>query len=132
MSKSIGNTILLSDSADEIKKKMRTAVTDPLKVRKNDPGRPEVCLIFTYHQKFNATEGTEIDRDCRSGVLGCVDCKMRIANRVADVLAPFREKRAHYESHINEVKDTLVDGETRARTRAQATMSEVHQAMLLG
>ncbi|MBM2846692.1 MAG: trpS, partial [Bacteroidetes bacterium] len=131
MSKSIGNTILLSDSGDEIKKKMRTAVTDPLKVRKNDPGRPEVCLIFTYHQKFNSTEVPEIDRDCRSGALGCVDCKMRIANRVADVLAPFREKRAHYESHINEVKDTLIDGETRARSRAKATMSEVHQAMSL-
>jgi len=132
MSKSSGNTILLSDSPDEIKKKMRTAVTDPLKVRKNDPGRPEVCLIFTYHQKFNSTETTEIDRDCRSGALGCVDCKMRIANRVADVLAPFREKRTHYESHINEVKDIIVDGESRARTRGQATMKEVHQAMMLG
>ncbi|MBM2841628.1 MAG: trpS, partial [Bacteroidetes bacterium] len=71
-------------------------------------------------------------RDCRSCALGCVDCKMRIANRVTDVLVPFREKRAHYESHINEVKDTLVDGETRARDRAEATMSQVHQAMSLG
>lgn len=132
MSKSSGNTILLSDSPDEIKKRMRTAVTDPLKVRKNDPGRPEVCLVFTYHRKFNAVETQEVDRDCRSGALGCVDCKMRIAARIADVLAPFREKRAHYESHLNEVKDTLVEGETKARSRAQATMSEVRSAMGLG
>ncbi len=132
MSKSSGNTILLSDSPDEIKKKMRTAVTDPLKVRKNDPGRPEVCLVFTYHQKFNPAESPEIERDCRSGALGCVDCKTRIAATVADVLAPFREKRTHYESHLNEVKDVLVDGETKARIRAQATMTEVRSAMALG
>jgi tryptophanyl-tRNA synthetase len=132
MSKSAGNTILLSDPPDEIKKRMRTAVTDPLKVRKNDPGRPEVCLVFTYHQKFNPKEVPEIDRDCRSGALGCVDCKLRIASRIADALAPFREKRAHYESHMNEVLDTIAEGERRARVRAQATMAEVHTAMNLG
>jgi tryptophanyl-tRNA synthetase len=132
MSKSSGNTILLSDSPDEIKKKMRTAVTDPQKVRKNDPGRPEVCLVFTYHKKFNPTETPEIDRDCRSGALGCVDCKTRIASRIAEVVAPFREKRAYYESRPADVKNVLVDGETRARERAQATMNEVRSAMKLG
>jgi tryptophanyl-tRNA synthetase len=132
MSKSSGNTILLSDSPDEIKKKMRSAVTDPQKMRKNDPGRPQVCLVFTYHKKFNSDDTPEIDRDCRSGALGCVDCKMRIANRVADVLGPFREKRAYYESHLDEVRDVLIDGETKARTRAQATMKEVRNAMALG
>jgi tryptophanyl-tRNA synthetase len=111
---------------------MRTAFTDPQKVRKNDPGRPEVCLVFTYHQKFNPTEVPEIDRDCRGGALGCVDCKMRIANKVADVLGPFREKRSYFESHPVEVKEVLVDGEARARIRAQATMNEVRSAMALG
>ncbi len=132
MSKSSGNTILLSDSPDEIRKRMRTAVTDPLKVRRNDPGRPEVCLVFTYHKKFNATESPEIDRDCRSGALGCVDCKARIAGRIADVLAPFREKRAHLEANTNEVDDVLSDGEGKARARARATMREVHDAMGIG
>jgi tryptophanyl-tRNA synthetase len=132
MSKSSGNTILLADAPDEIRKKMRTAVTDPLKVRKNDPGRPEICLVFTYHKKFNAAEAPEIDRDCRSGALGCVDCKMRIAGKVADVLAPFREKRAHLEANVSEVTDVLTDGETKARARARATMSEVHTAMGIG
>ncbi|MBI4535257.1 MAG: tryptophan--tRNA ligase [Ignavibacteriae bacterium] len=132
MSKSGGNTILLSDSPGEIQKKMRTAVTDPLKIRKNDPGRPEICLVYTYHQKFNPGEAEQVATDCRSGALGCVECKKRVAVRIADTLAPFREKRAHYESHLEEVKDILTDGEERARTVARQTMAEVHEVMKLG
>ena len=70
MSKSVGNTILLSDPPEAIAQKMRGAVTDVQKVRKNDPGRPEVCLVFTYHQKFNPGETAEIEAGCRSGALG--------------------------------------------------------------
>ncbi len=132
MSKSAGNTVLLSDSPDEIKKKIRTAVTDPQKVRKNDPGRPEVCLVFTYHKKFNPTEQTQIETDCRSGALGCVDCKTRIAQCIAGTLAPLREKRAHFEVHMDEVKDILADGERRAKLKAESTMNDVHSAMGLG
>jgi len=132
MSKSAGNTILLADSPEEIRKKVRTAVTDPLKVRKGDPGRPEVCLIFTYHKKFNREEVPAIQRDCRSGALGCVDCKLNVANHIIVALAPFREKRAHYESHPLEVTDILHDGEAKAKSVAWQTMAEVHQAMKLG
>ena len=81
MSKSLGNTILLSDAPDEIQKKMRTAVTDTLKVRKNDPGRPDVCVVFSYHQKFNPAEIPEIRQGCESGALGCVDCKKNCSAR---------------------------------------------------
>ena len=132
MSKSAGNTVLLSDSPEEIRRKVRTAVTDPQKVRRNDPGRPEVCLVFTYHQKFNPSAVPEIERDCRSGALGCVDCKLRVADRIAGALAPIRERRAHYESHMNEVQEILADGEHRARDRARETMTEVHAVMGLG
>ncbi len=132
MSKSAGNTVLLSDSPEEIQKKIRTAVTDPQKVRKNDPGRPEVCLIFTYHNKFNRSEVPEIDANCRSGALGCVDCKKRVAEKIATALAPIREKRMHYESHPDEVMNILHDGENRARQRAVATMNEVRTAMSVG
>ncbi len=132
MSKSLGNTILLGDSPPDIQKKMRTALTDPLKVRRNDPGRPEVCLIFTYHQKFNATGVQQIETDCRSGALGCVDCKNKVAGIVADTLSPIREKRAHYMAHTEELTDILVDGETRGRARAQATMAEVRSVMKFG
>ncbi len=132
MSKSAGNTILLSDAPEEIAKRMKTAVTDPQKIRKGDPGRPEVCLVFTYHQKFNQSETSAIDQGCRSGALGCVDCKMNAAKRITEHLAPFREKRAYFESHKNEVTDILHDGESKAKKVAEKTMSEVHAAMKLG
>ncbi len=132
MSKSAGNTILISDSAEEIQKKMKGAVTDPQKIRRNDPGRPEICLVYTYHQKFNAGEAPEIESGCRSGALGCVDCKRRCAARIVETLAPIREKRAFYETRPDEVTAILADGETKARARAQATMKEVQSAMKLG
>lgn len=132
MSKSVGNTILLSDSPEEIQKKMRTAVTDPQKVRKGDPGRPDICLVFAYHNKFNTTEVAEIRTGCESGRLGCVDCKLNCARHIVDALAPNREKRAYYESHLDEVKNIFTDGEKQAGTVAEQTMAEVHNAMGLG
>jgi tryptophanyl-tRNA synthetase len=132
MSKSAGNTILLSDSPESIRAKMRTAVTDPLKVRKNDPGRPDICLVYMYHQKFNPAGVADVRSGCMSGALGCVECKGRIAGAIAEHLKPFREKRAHFEVHPEEVRQILEDGETRARTRAQATMAEVRRVMNLG
>lgn len=132
MSKSLGNTILLSDSQEEIQKKMRFAVTDPQKVRRGDPGRPDICVVFSYHQKFNQSEVPEIRKGCESGALGCVECKKNCARKIADVLAPLREKRAQYESDLNAVKDILADGEKRARVEAQKTMQEVRSAMKIG
>ena len=132
MSKSLGNAILLSDDATAIAAKMRTAVTDPQKVRRNDPGRPDICLVFAYHNKFNQQEVAEIRQGCESGQLGCVDCKMRCAAKVDEAVAPLREKRMHYESHPDEVRQILEGGEQRARTVAHRTMQEVHQAMGIG
>lgn len=132
MSKSAGNTILLSESPEEIKSKMKKAVTDPQKIRKGDPGRPEVCLVFTYHQKFNPTETPEIENGCRAGSLGCVDCKLNAANHIIEYLSPIREKRTYFESHPEVVKDILHDGEKRAKIVAEKTMGEVRTVMNLG
>ncbi len=132
MSKSLDNTILLSDSPEEVKQKLRKAVTDPQKLRKNDPGRPEVCLIFSYHKKFNEGETPEIDRDCRSGALGCVDCKLKLAAKLNDFLAPVLEKRKQLENDLDSVKDIIAEGEKRALATAENTMNEVHTAMKLG
>ncbi len=132
MSKSAGNTILLSDPPEEIRKKLRSAVTDARKVRRNDPGRPEICLVFMYHSRFNPDGVPDIEEGCRSGALGCVECKGKIAEKIAETLAPIRERRAHYESHSSEVQQVLADGEARARRRAQQTMADVHEAMNLG
>jgi tryptophanyl-tRNA synthetase len=132
MSKSAGNTILLSDAPEEIRKRLKTAKTDPQKVRRGDPGRPEVCLIFTYHQKFNPAETPAIDADCRSGALGCADCKLKVGEKIIEALAPIRERRAHFEAHPAEVTDILQAGEARARVIAAETMAEVHATMKLG
>ena len=132
MSKSIGNTILLSDSPDAVTKKLRTAVTDPQKVRKGDPGHPDVCLVFAYHNKFNPAQVQEIRSTCESGQLGCVDCKMNCAKKINEALAPSYEKRTYYEAHMDEVKNILADGEQRARAVAEQTMAEVHEAMHMG
>lgn len=132
MSKSLGNTILLSDEEDTVKGKLRKAVTDPQKVRKNDPGRPEVCLIFSYHKKFNPSEVEEIESGCRSGQLGCVDCKMKCAAKISSFLSPIIGKRKYYESNPEIVKDILYDGENRGRELAVKTMQEVRNKMNLG
>ncbi|MHB8904960.1 MAG: tryptophan--tRNA ligase, partial [Melioribacteraceae bacterium] len=118
MSKSVGNTILLADEPDVVIQKLRKAVTDPQKLRKNDPGRPEVCLVFTYHKKFNPGEIPEIDTNCRSGALGCVDCKMSCASKINEMLAPILEKRKIYENDVDKVKEILSDGESKAKAVA--------------
>jgi tryptophanyl-tRNA synthetase len=132
MSKSLGNTILLSDSPEEIQKKMRTAVTDTQKVRKNDPGRPDICVVFSYHNKFNQAEVPEIRSGCESGALGCVDCKKNCSAKIAATLAPFREKRAYFESRPDEIVEILNNGEARAQKVAHETMQEVRTAMKIG
>lgn len=132
MSKSVGNTILLSDSPKLIQEKMKKAVTDPKKVRRGDPGRPDICLVFAYHNKFNQPEVPAIRQGCESGALGCVDCKMNCAQHVVEALAPIREKRAYYESHPDEVAAILNEGERKAGEVAKATMAEVHEAMGMG
>ncbi len=132
MSKSLGNTILLSDEPETVKAKLKKAVTDPLKVRRNDPGRPEVCLIFSYHKKFNTLQVPQIETDCRSGALGCVDCKLNCSEKISSFLAPMIEKRKYYESNMNEVLDILADGEKRGKKTANETMAEVHEKMKFG
>ncbi len=132
MSKSLGNTILLSDEPETIKAKLKKAVTDPNKIRKGDPGNPFICLIFSYHKKFNPTEIDEIEAGCKSGALGCFDCKMNCFSKISDFFEPFREKRNYYVNRIEEVKEILADGERRGKEVAIATMNEVHDKMKLG
>lgn len=129
MSKSAGNTLLLTEEPDELKLKLRKAMTDPRKLRKGDPGRPEVCAIYTYHETFNAEATDDIAAGCRSGALGCVDCKSRLAERMIDTFAPIRTRRAELLARPDFVQDVLDDGVARARVVAEQTMAEVWDAM---
>lgn len=133
MSKSLGNTILLSDTPEEVMQKMRTAVTDTLKVRKNDPGRPEVCLVYSYHKRFSPADLVPaVEEGCRSGSLGCVDCKKMCSASISSELAPLLERRSQFESRPELVREILLDGEAKARKIAGETMGEVRTAMGLG
>lgn len=132
MSKSLGNTILLSDDTETVKQRMKKAAIDPNKIKKDTPGNPEVCTVFSYHKKFNSANISEIENDCRKGTIGCFDCKMKCSNSISEFLAPIIEKRKYYESKQDEVKQILFDGEERGRKIAQQTMFEVREKMKLG
>jgi tryptophanyl-tRNA synthetase len=132
MSKSLGNTILISDGLEEIKNKVKKAYTDPNKLRKGDKGNPDICLIYTYHKKFNPGEINEIYSGCTSGTLGCFDCKMNIANKINDYFTPVHNKRSELENNLDYIKDVLQDGEKKASEAAEKTMCEVREAMKLG
>jgi tryptophanyl-tRNA synthetase len=139
MSKSVGNTILLAESAEGIAAKVRSAYTDPKKARANDPGRPEAdpsdghpgCVVWEYHRKFNPAGAEDVATRCRAGQLGCVPDKKDLAQRLADVLAPTRERRLRYESDPDTVRDIVADGNRRARAEARRTMEAVREAMRL-
>ena len=144
MSKSVGNTILLSDSPEEIAARVKQAYTDPKKIRAKDPGRPEAdlseldaegrplhagCVVFEYHRKFNSAGAAEVARLCRVGELACVPDKSQLARLLADGLTPLRERRARYAADPDQVRDIVADGNRRARAVAEATMDEVRAAM---
>ncbi len=129
MSKSLGNAILLSDPPEVIGKKIAGAVTDPQKVRKGDPGRPEVCLVFIYHQKFNPAAVPQVESGCRSGELGCVQCKRMLSQAISDHLEGFRRKREELVSDPERVRAIVEAGNERARTEARATMDLVRSSM---
>ncbi len=139
MSKSVGNTILLAEEPAAIEAKVMQAYTDPKKLRKNDPGRPEAdasdghpgCVVYEYHRKFNPAEAASIAERCRAGALGCVADKKHLAQVLAEALAPIRERRAKWAADPDAVRDVVADGNARAREVASATMAEVREALHL-
>ncbi len=137
MSKSVGNTILLAEEPQDILTKVMSAYTDPKKLRKDDPGRPEAdptdghpgCVVYEYHRKFNPGEAADVASRCRAGTLGCVADKQHLAQKLAEYLAPIREQRARWAADPDAVRDVIRDGNARARTVARATMEQVREAM---
>ena len=132
MSKSQGNTILLSEEPDMIRKKIKSAITDPQKIRMGDPGHPEVCTVFTYHKKFNQSEITEIERDCRTGVLGCGVCKNNLSDKLIVFLDPIKQKRSEIEKDSSLVEDVILTGNKKAQKEARQTMEYVREKMKIG
>lgn len=126
MSKSYGNAVFLSDTPQEIDQKLSRMMTDPARVRRSDPGEPEKCPAFQLHKIYCTPEEIEqVSVGCRTAGIGCLECKKVMIKHVIDDLAPFREKRAHYEKKPAEVEKILAEGTDVAQQAAAVTMTEV-------
>ncbi len=132
MGKSLNNHIELAAAPEETSQRVMRMVTDPARLRRNDPGNPDVCNVFSMHKIFSSpAEVEEINRDCRTAALGCVDCKKLFAKNLNKSLEPFRAKRAGFAAKPDQVWDILHDGAARARAIAEETMKEVRAAVQL-
>ncbi len=132
MGKSLGNAIYLSDTPEEITKKVMSAVTDPNRIRKDDKGNPDICMVAYYHDLFtNKDDYKRVCEECRAGARGCVACKKELAKNIIDFLGPMREKRKYYEERPELVDKLLIEGTEKARKTAKETMKKVKKAMRL-
>ncbi|SDF25560.1 tryptophan--tRNA ligase [Sporolituus thermophilus] len=131
MSKSYGNEIPFAASPEDLRARVRLMVTDPQRVKKTDPGNPDVCTVHTFHKIFSRDELDEIVMSCRNAAIGCVDCKKRLAERMVAALADIHVRRAELEANPGRVREILAYGAERARQVAAATMAEVRRVMHL-
>jgi tryptophanyl-tRNA synthetase len=130
MSKSLGNTVGLLEDPKDVWEKLRPAVTDPKRVRRTDPGTPEVCNIFHLHRAFSTPETVEhVAVQCRTAGWGCIDCKRVLFESMERELAPIRERAAQIRAHEGEVDDVLAAGAERARIIASQTLREAKELM---
>ena len=128
MSKSYGNAIYLTDSDIDIDTKASQMITDPQRAKKTDPGRPDVCNVFTFHEIYSCSDTVKtIDSECKNAAIGCVECKRIMANGLKTYLMPFREKRSELTDDL--VNDVINNGNSRAREKAKETISQVREVM---
>ena len=132
MGKSLGNAIYLSDTPEEITNKVMGAVTDPNRIRKDDLGNPDVCMVAYYHNLFTSKDDAKtVCEECKAGKRGCVACKRQLANNIIETLKPIRNKRAYYEARPELVDELLLKGTKKAQETARQTMKKVKKAMKL-
>jgi tryptophanyl-tRNA synthetase len=126
MSKSYNNAIYIDDDEKNIKEKIMKYITDPNKIYKNSPGRPEICSVFSLHKAFENPELKEIEENCKKGTLGCVDCKLKLCNIINNYIAPIREKRKQIEKNKDEIMDILKEGSKKAQEVVSNTLNQVY------
>lgn len=130
MGKSLGNAIYLVDDEETIRTKVMGAVTDPNKIKKDDPANPDVCMVYYYHKLVNNEENINtVCNECKAGARGCVQCKKELIEAMKEFLKPIQERRKFYEENPEEVRKVLEDGTKAARERAINKMAEVKKAM---
>ncbi len=132
MGKSLGNALYLADDLETIKEKVMGALTDPARIKKDDPGNPDICMVYYYHKLFtNSEECKNVCEECKKGQRGCVSCKKQLIENINNFLEPIRNKRKYYEENPNEVMDILMFGTENARKIAKQTMTKVKKQMKL-
>ena len=132
MGKSLNNQIELSATPEETRQRVMLMVTDPARMKRTDPGNPDICNVFTLHKVFTPKEDVEvINIECRRAGIGCVECKQRFAKSLNAALEPFRTRRAEIAAQPGLVQDVLDQGARRARNIAERTMQEVRAAVQL-
>jgi tryptophanyl-tRNA synthetase len=130
MGKSLDNHIELAATPEETQKRIMTMVTDPARIKRTDPGNPDICNVFSMHKIFSSPEEVAmVNTECRRAGIGCVDCKKLYAKNLNDSLAPFRAERTKFAARPDDVQDILTDGARRARKIADQTMKEVREAV---
>jgi tryptophanyl-tRNA synthetase len=130
MSKSYDNSINISDRGKVQLEKVSSMFTDPQRMRKSDPGNPEICNVFTFHGLYSTeTKVKEIDVECRKAGIGCTDCKKYLAARIAETMAPIHERRDYFINHMEEIHRIIEDGNKKATVIARQTMDEVRAAV---
>ena len=129
MGKSLGNAIYLSDSDEEIRRKVMGALTDPARIKKDDLGHPDVCMVAYYHNLFSKNEAKAICEECKAGTRGCVACKKQLIENIIKELDPIRERRKYYEKRPEELKKILMEGTAKAKEEAAKTLAKVKRAM---
>ncbi|WNC15793.1 tryptophan--tRNA ligase [Brevibacillus brevis] len=129
MSKSLGNAIYLDSTREEVQEKIQKATTDPARIHRTDPGHPEICPIYAYHQAFRKEGSAEIQESCRKGQIGCRECKGKIAQSINDLLEPMRDRRSKYQHDRKKIDEILMAGTEKVRQVAKETMQEVRDAM---
>ena len=131
MSKSLNNAIYLSDSYEEVSKKVMSAVTDKNKIKKDDPANPDVCMVYYYHKLIGSENLDDICKECKKGKRGCVQCKRELIDEMMKMLKPIQEKRKYYENHPEEVEKILKDGTKAAKLKAESVMKRIRKSMEL-
>ena len=130
MSKSYNNALFLSDPPETIKEKVSQMFTDPNRKRKNDPGNPDICNVFTLHKLYSHHDDVAmINRDCRIAKIGCVECKKKLAPHLVEFLAPIQERREYYAEHREAIDEILAEGNKKAQVIARQNLKEAREAM---
>lgn len=130
MSKSYDNSIYISDRGEILQKKVSSMFTDPQRMRKKDPGRPELCNVFTFHGLYSSeNDVAQIDDACRKAEIGCTECKSRLAKVITTAMQGIHDKQTYYREHINEVEEIIAAGNNKASAVASQTMQEVRESI---